>query len=62
MSFTSVDLPEPLTPVTAINAASGKVTSIFCRLFSFAAFTTNTFLVSIGLRFFGISITDLPER
>ena len=34
MSFTSVDLPEPDTPVTTVITPSGKLTSICCRLFS----------------------------
>ena len=32
MSLTSVDLPEPLTPVTAVNVPIGIVTSMFFRL------------------------------
>ena len=32
MSLTSVDLPEPLTPVTAVNVPIGIVTSTFFRL------------------------------
>ena len=62
ISLTKVDLPDPLTPVTATKAASGKVTSIFCRLFSFAALTVKDFFSSIGLRFLGMAITDLPDR
>src|SRR6185437_13564723 len=34
MSFTKVDLPEPLTPVTTVITPSGKATSRFLRLFS----------------------------
>ena len=34
MSFTSVDLPEPETPVTTVITPSGNVTSRFFRLFS----------------------------
>ena len=34
MSFTSVDLPDPLTPVTAVNVPSGIATSMFFRLFA----------------------------
>ena len=34
MSLTSVDLPEPDTPVTATNSPSGKATSTFWRLCS----------------------------
>ena len=41
MSLTNVDLPEPLTPVTATNAPSGITTSTSLRLFSFAPLITN---------------------
>ena len=34
MSLTSVDLPDPLTPVTAVSVPSGIVTSMFFRLFA----------------------------
>jgi hypothetical protein len=34
--LTSVDFPEPLTPVTATKSPSGIVTSIFFRLFCVA--------------------------
>ena len=30
--MTSVDLPDPLTPVTAMNVPSGNATSMFLRL------------------------------
>ena len=60
MSFTKVDLPEPLTPVTATNAPSGNVASIVFRLFSRASLTTNCFFGFIGRRTFGISIDFLP--
>ena len=36
MSFTSVDFPEPETPVTTVITPSGNVTSRFLRLFSLA--------------------------
>ena len=36
MSFTSVDLPEPETPVTTVSNPSGKVTSTFFKLFALA--------------------------
>ena len=62
MSLTKVDFPEPDTPVTATKAANGKETSIFCRLFSFAAFTVITFFSSIARRFFGISIVVRPAK
>ena len=62
MSFTKVDLPDPLTPVTATKTAKGNVTSMSCKLFSLADFMVKTFFESILRRTFGISITDLPER
>src|SRR5436309_2732085 len=34
MSLTSVDLPDPLTPVTAVSTPSGILTSMFLRLFA----------------------------
>ncbi|CAB4659202.1 unannotated protein [freshwater metagenome] len=62
MSFTSVDFPEPLTPVTATKALSGIATSISFRLFSFAPLTTNWRLGSIARLFAGIGIDFLPDR
>ena len=62
MSLTNVDLPEPLTPETATNAPSGKLTSISFRLFSLAPLTVNFRLGSSGRRFLGISIFDRPAR
>ena len=62
MSFTSVDFPEPLTPVTATKTDSGKVTSISCKLFSLADLIVTDFFTSIGRLFLGNSITDLPDR
>ena len=40
MSLTSVDLPDPLTPVTAVSTPSGNDTVTSCRLFSRAPWTT----------------------
>ena len=62
MSFTKVDFPEPETPVTATKAASGNETSIFCKLFSFAALTVTTFFWSITRLFLGISIETRPSK
>ena len=42
MSLTSVDLPEPLTPVTAMSRPSGIATSMFFRLFARAPLTTSS--------------------
>ena len=61
MSFTRVDLPEPLTPVTETNSPSGNVTSIDLRLFSLASLTTSVRFGSTFRRFFGIAIALLPE-
>src|ERR1041385_8822078 len=40
MSLTSVDFPEPLTPVTAVSTPSGMRTSMFLRLFARAPLMT----------------------
>ena len=61
MSFTRVDFPEPLTPVTATKTPSGIVTSTFLKLFSFASLMVKTRLALIARRFLGISIFDRPE-
>ena len=42
MSFTSVDFPDPDTPVTAMNIPSGNATSTFFRLCSLAPLTTTS--------------------
>ena len=42
MSFTRVDFPDPLTPVTATSAPSGIRTSMFFRLFSRAPWMTRS--------------------
>ena len=41
MSFTSVDFPEPDTPVTEVSTPSGNETSISCRLCSLAPTTVS---------------------
>ena len=46
ISFTSVLLPLPLTPVTHMNLPNGNSTLIFFRLFSLAPLTT-IYLLSI---------------
>ena len=48
MSLTRVDLPDPETPVTTVITPSGKVTSRFLRLFSFAPRMVSA--VAIGVR------------
>src|SRR3712207_7719772 len=50
MSVTSVDLPEPLTPVTAMNCPSGKPTVRLRRLCSRAPCTTSSRPVVCGRR------------
>ena len=62
MSLTSVDLPEPETPVTETKRPSGIDTSISLRLFSFAPLITSWRLRSTGLRVFGISIDLRPDK
>ncbi|CAB4536558.1 unannotated protein [freshwater metagenome] len=62
MSLTSVDFPEPLTPVTDTKTPKGTSTSISFRLFSFAPFTTSLRLASIGRRIFGIAIDLRPDK
>src|SRR2546428_13846958 len=43
MSFTSVDLPEPETPVTTVRTPRGKETSIFLKLLARAPSTERNF-------------------
>src|SRR5437899_10853384 len=43
MSFTSVDLPEPETPVTTVRKPRGKETSIFLKLLARAPSTERNF-------------------
>ena len=61
MSVTSVDLPLPETPVTAVNVPSGTVKSTFLRLCSRAPFTVS-FLTLPLRRFFGTGTTRSPRR
>ena len=61
MSLTSVDLPEPDTPVTAMRHPSGNDTSMSCRLCSRAPRTVTTSPVP-GRRRAGTGIDFLPER
>src|SRR4051812_24477508 len=59
----SVDLPEPLTPVTQINPPSGICTSMFLRLFSRQPFSSTQDLSrSIGRRVSGVLISNSPVR
>ena len=62
MSLTSVDLPEPDTPVTAVNTPSGKVTSTSRRLCSRAPWTVSSRPLVRGRRTGGTGISRRPER
>ena len=61
-SFTSVDFPEPETPVTHVNTPNGNFTLIFFKLFSVAFFTSIAFDFTIFLLFLGTSIFFLPLK
>src|SRR3712207_8304242 len=62
MSLTSVDLPEPLTPVTAMNCPSGKPTVRLRRLCSRAPCTTSSRPGVCGRRVAGVGIDLRPDR
>ena len=62
MSLTSVDLPEPLTPVTATKQPSGNATSTLRRLCSRAPSTTSSRPFCRGRRIAGTSIRRRPDR
>ena len=62
MPLTSDDLPEPLTPVTAVSTPSGKSTVTFWRLFSRAPTTVICRFLSILRRFFGVGIDAAARR
>ena len=61
MSLTSVDLPEPLTPVTAVSVPSGIETSMFLRLLARAPRITISPL-SAGRRDEGVGTERSPRR
>ena len=61
MSLTSVDLPEPLTPVTAVSTPSGIATSMFFRLLARAPRMTISPRVG-GRRAAGVAIARSPRR
>src|SRR3546814_5533403 len=61
MSFTRVDLPDPDTPVTAVNTPSGNSTVRSFRLCSRAPFTTRHSLPG-GRRLAGTGMERLPDR
>lgn len=62
MSLTSVDLPEPETPVIAVNVPSGKPTVTSLRLCSRAPWTVSWRFLSRSRRVAGIGMDRLPER
>ena len=62
MSLTSVDLPEPETPVTETRQPSGNETSIPRRLCSRAPTTVSCRFWSIGRRIAGTWILRRPDR
>lgn len=62
MSLTSVDLPEPETPVTAVRTPSGKETSMSRRLFSLAPITVSCRAGSTGRRISGTGMERLPHE
>ena len=62
MSLTSEDLPEPETPVIAVNVPSGNVTSTLRRLCSRAPSTTSSRPGITGRRLAGIGISLRPDR
>jgi hypothetical protein len=61
MSLTSVDFPEPLTPVTAVRTPSGIVTSMFFRLLARAPRMTSS-PFRAGRRLLGVGISRVPMR
>ena len=62
MSLTSVDLPDPLTPVTATKVPKGIETFTSLRLFSFAPLMTICRIRSIGRRLLGIAMERRPDK
>src|SRR3954468_17830389 len=59
----SVDLPDPLTPVTHTSPPSGIFTSMFFRLFSRQPFSSmQDFSTSTGRRCVGVTIAYSPVR
>src|SRR5438445_12161189 len=61
MSLTSVDLPEPLPPVTAVSTPSGILTSMLLRLFARAPLMIRSPFID-GRRPFGVGIDFAPVR
>src|SRR5215831_14147148 len=61
ISFTRVDLPLPLTPVTQMKTPNGNVASIFLRLCSSASLTVRLLPFPVR-RSSGVLISSRPER
>src|SRR6478735_5490735 len=63
MSFTSVDFPDPLTPVTAVSVPSGMATSMFFRLLARAPLITiSPFVAGRRVAGAGPEIDDVVGR
>ena len=62
MSLTRVDLPDPDTPVTAMNMPSGNATSTPRRLCSLAPLTTTSLVLERFRRVLGTGMTSRPVR
>src|SRR6266581_3855482 len=62
MSLTSVDLPDPETPVTAMKVPSGNATSTRRKLCSVAPLTTTSLLLETLRRLAGNGIDSRPVR
>ncbi len=60
--LTSVDLPEPDTPVTQVNSPTGIAAVTFFRLLPFAPRSTSWRLGSRGVRRAGSGIARRPAR
>src|SRR6266852_3710673 len=61
MSLTSVDFPDPLTPVTEVSTPSGIVTSMFFRLLARSPRMTSSPFIA-GRRLVGVGIERAPVR
>src|SRR5215475_10557928 len=62
MSLTSVDFPEPLTPVMATKHPRGNATSMLRRLCSRAPSTTTSRPFCLGRRIIGTGMDRRPDR
>ena len=62
MSLTSVDLPEPLTPVTAVSVPSGIATSMFLQVVRARAANDDLALRAPDAATRGVGIERSPRR